>query len=149
MHSWVNKSWVYFHILMVPVTVTKLCFHCVGTDLLNFPERCEIVRKTLIFFMKTQGLHGILSHSDDILVGGSMRANNTFTALSQRSQCMHCTLAGLKTQCWRRSDIPKNAVQFLSKCHGRPRGLHNNPCAPPLSSYCVAVQLWWPNGCTK
>ena len=79
---------------------TKPCFHCVGIELINFPERREIARKPWYFSLKrachhiltaTKALlrssHGALSHSYGVLVGDSLRSHDTFTSLSRHSQC--------------------------------------------------------------
>ena len=91
--------------------------------------------------------HGVLSRSNGVHGGDSLRSNGSFTARPRHSQRMPRTFTAL-TLCWRPSDISKNAVQSPCKCHGRPRHLHNDPCVRPQSSYCVVwdltARLWWP-----
>ena len=62
---------------------------------------------------------------------------NKCTALSWRS---HCAEGVLKT---RRHIKERRAISVQTPCkpHGRPRGSHNDPCAHPLSSYCVVGNL--------
>ena len=102
-NSWISKSPCH----------TKPRFHCVGTELFNFPEHREIARKPWHFSWKkachgvltaTKALlrssHGVLSRSNGVIVGDSLRFHDAFTALSRRSQCMHCTFTAFALR-WR------------------------------------------------
>ena len=90
---------------------TRRCFHCVATELFNFPEHHENARKSWYFSWKivchgvltatkalTRSSYGVLSRSYGVHGGDSLRSQGTHTACTALSRRCHCADAVLMTK---------------------------------------------------